>query len=109
MRVLSSFFAIESITQAKKLYLYSFCFLSYRCYPRDLALSVCGSNPTPEQFQEGLVTYSEFIEHPHILSNPKLVVRFGGKYYPWKAATPLVVSLLFFNKSLPQVSGIQFI
>ncbi|CAH1406289.1 unnamed protein product [Nezara viridula] len=71
-------------------------------FPEDLAMSFCGPNPTPEQFEEAQIVYNDFIVNPQIIFDPKLVVRVDGKYYTWKAAAPILVSFFFFNKTLPQ-------
>ncbi|XP_066901031.1 phosphatidate phosphatase LPIN3 isoform X2 [Halyomorpha halys] len=71
-------------------------------FPEDLAMSFCGPNPTPEQFEESQISYNDFIVNPQVIFDPKLVVRIEGKYYTWKSAAPILVSFFFFNKTLPQ-------
>lgn len=75
-----------------------------RWCPEDVALSLCGSSATPEQFQEHTISYKDFCLDPSLLTNPKLVVKIDGKLYNWRVAAPMLVSLFFFHKNLPQVN-----
>jgi len=78
----------------------------------EISLSLCGgltaadgkiSTPTEDSFLQGLVTYNDLIQNPKLVENPDLVVRFNGKYYCWKTACPLIMSLVVYQKPLPQV------
>ncbi|KAK9505528.1 hypothetical protein O3M35_009562 [Rhynocoris fuscipes] len=77
-------------------------FDSHKWYPEEVSLSLCGPSATPEQFQEHLISYNEFCLDPFILTNPKLMAKIEGKVYNWRVAAPMLVSLLFFRKNLPQ-------
>ncbi|KAG8232911.1 hypothetical protein J437_LFUL011019, partial [Ladona fulva] len=72
----------------------------------DLSLSLCGGLsefdcPTEETFTRGVVSHDDLVSNPKLLEDPALVVRMGGKFYPWRAACPIVISLLVFQKPLP--------
>jgi phosphatidate phosphatase LPIN len=78
----------------------------------EISLSLCGGlaaadekipAPTEDSFLQGLVTYNDLIQNPKLVENPDLVVRFNGKYYNWRAACPLIMSLVVYQKPLPQV------
>ncbi|XP_042215026.1 phosphatidate phosphatase LPIN3-like isoform X2 [Homarus americanus] len=79
----------------------------YKGY-HDIAFSLCGrlheyeGNFPESLFLQSLVTYDDFCENPQILDNPDLVVRFGGKYLNWNAASPQILSLVLFQRSVPQ-------
>ncbi|XP_070533057.1 phosphatidate phosphatase LPIN2-like isoform X3 [Ptychodera flava] len=74
----------------------------------DLALSLCGGleksegDIPMENFLQALVTYEDFCKNPGILTDPNLVLRFGGKYYNWQSASPLIMSLVVFQRPLPE-------
>lgn len=53
---------------------------------------------------QSLVTYDDFCENPQILENPDLVVRFGGKYLNWRTVSPQILSLVLFQRPVPQVN-----
>ncbi|XP_028967943.1 phosphatidate phosphatase LPIN2 [Galendromus occidentalis] len=80
-----------------------------RDLPDDLALSLCGGlssaengdDPGLEAFEHCRVTFDALCADPSIVDNPSLVVRIGGDLYSWKAAAPLVASLLVFKRTLP--------
>ncbi|XP_071440947.1 phosphatidate phosphatase LPIN3 isoform X2 [Hetaerina americana] len=72
----------------------------------DLSLSLCGGLsefdcPNEETFTRGMVSYDDLVSNPKLLEDPALVVRMGGKFYPWRAACPIIISLLIFQKPLP--------
>jgi phosphatidate phosphatase LPIN len=78
----------------------------------EISMSLCGgltssgrniSNPTEDRFLQGLVTYNDLIQNPKLIENPDLVVRLNGKYYNWRAACPLIMSLVVYQRPLPQV------
>jgi len=77
----------------------------------EISLSLCGgltaadgkmSTPNEDSFLQGLVTYNDLIQNPKLVENPDLVVRFNGKYYCWRTACPLIMSLVVYQKPLPQ-------
>ncbi|XP_064090587.1 phosphatidate phosphatase LPIN1-like isoform X2 [Macrobrachium nipponense] len=74
----------------------------------DIAFSLCGrlheyEGDFPESlFLQSIVTYDDFIENPQILDNPNLVIRYGGKYLNWMAASPQILSLVLFQRPVPQ-------
>ncbi|ROT61674.1 Lipin-3 [Penaeus vannamei] len=79
----------------------------YKGY-HDIAFSLCGrlheyEGDFPESlFMQSLVTYDDFCENPQILENPDLVVRFGGKYLNWRTVSPQILSLVLFQRPVPQ-------
>ncbi|KAK7022848.1 Lipin-3 [Halocaridina rubra] len=80
----------------------------YKGY-HDIALSLCGrlheyeGGDFPESlFLQSLVTYDDYCENPQILDNPNLVVRLGGKYLNWATASPQILSLVLFQRPVPQ-------
>ena len=79
-----------------------------------MAFSRCGSlhEYVDEQFPDSLfmqsmITYDEFIENPSIMDSPDLVVRMNGKYLNWMTAAPQIMSLVLFQRSIPQVSSFK--
>ena len=57
------------------------------------------------RFMQHLITYEEFAQDPvSILANDDLVVQIGGKFYPWKAAAPQLMSMTAFKTPLAEVS-----
>lgn len=55
-----------------------------------------------ESFQNSIVTFDEFCRDPSgLFTNPKLVVRVGGKYYSWQVAAPMIMSTVAFLQVLP--------
>lgn len=79
----------------------------YKGY-QDIAFSLCGrlneyEGDFPESlFLQSLVTYDDFCENPNILDNPDLVIRFGGKYLNWATVSPQLLSLVLFQRPVPQ-------
>ncbi|KAG0718150.1 Phosphatidate phosphatase LPIN2 [Chionoecetes opilio] len=79
----------------------------YKGY-QDIAFSLCGrlneyEGDFPESlFLQSLVTYDDFCENPNILDNPDLVIRLGGKYVNWTIAAPQILSLVLFQRPVPQ-------
>lgn len=68
-------------------------------------MSLCGhldSGISDELFNQFTVSYDDFVTNPMLIENPDLVVRIDGKYYNWRTACPLVMSLSLYGKSLPQ-------
>lgn len=77
----------------------------------DISISLCGhldSGLTDEIFNQFAVSYDDFVANPMVIDNPELVVRIGGKYYNWRMACPLIMSMSLYKKSLPQVSKAFF-
>ncbi|XP_006821036.1 phosphatidate phosphatase LPIN2-like [Saccoglossus kowalevskii] len=75
----------------------------------DLSISLCGGlseteEPELEKFEQCLVHFDDFCKNPVLLSDPNLVLRLGGKYYNWQTAGPLIMSILVFQKPLPEES-----
>lgn len=71
-------------------------------------MSLCGglSNTTgsiAEKFLQHLITFDDLANNPKVLEDPNLVIRYDGQYYNWKAASPLITSLIMFRRPLPQV------
>ncbi len=77
--------------------------------PAEIELSLCGhriyqndQEDIAQVFEEGKVSYEEYSNDPlSILENPNLLIRFEDKLYEWKAAAPLILSLLAYKKPLP--------
>lgn len=76
-----------------------------RCL-QDISLSMCGWNETPNEdnFIRHVVNFTDLCNNPSLLENGDLVVRIGDKYYSWRVATPIIVSMLVYQRTLPQVS-----
>ncbi|XP_076034413.1 phosphatidate phosphatase LPIN isoform X4 [Oratosquilla oratoria] len=80
----------------------------YKGY-HDIAFSLCGrlhehlDCDFPESlFLQSLITYDDFCENPQLIDNPDLVVRLNNKYYNWATAGPVIMSLVLFQRPLPQ-------
>ena len=56
-----------------------------------------------DEFKKNIVTFEKFSEKPTLLNDSNLVVKIKDTFYSWKAAAPLIVSQLVFQKPLPQV------
>uniref|UniRef100_A0A1L8E5C0 phosphatidate phosphatase n=1 Tax=Nyssomyia neivai TaxID=330878 RepID=A0A1L8E5C0_9DIPT len=74
-----------------------------------MAMSLCGgldgaNVPNDEDFDQHLITYSEVCRNPSLFSSPNLVVRLNGKHYSWAAACPIVMTLIAFQKPLPNAT-----
>ncbi|XP_055620509.1 phosphatidate phosphatase LPIN2 [Toxorhynchites rutilus septentrionalis] len=74
-----------------------------------ISLSLCGGlengGPTGEEFERHLLRYSDVCSNPTVFSSPDLVVRINEKYFPWAEACPQVMTMLAFQKSLPNENG----
>lgn len=73
----------------------------------EVILSLCGKlstpeGPTPEEFAQHTLPYEILASDANILDNPDLVVRIEGKYYSWKAASPIILSWVAYQKPLPK-------
>ncbi|XP_067008392.2 phosphatidate phosphatase LPIN3 isoform X2 [Anabrus simplex] len=73
----------------------------------EISMSLCGgltgvAGPNEDSFLQSLVTYNDLVQDPKLIENPNLVVRLNGKYYNWRTVCPLVMSLVIFQKPLPQ-------
>ena len=76
-------------------------------------MSLCGglntpNGPSEEQFLQHLVTYEDLANDPMLVENPNLVVRLDGKLYNWRSACPIIMSLVIYQKPLPQVKQRTF-
>ncbi|XP_059620146.1 phosphatidate phosphatase LPIN3 [Phlebotomus argentipes] len=74
-----------------------------------VAMSLCGglenaNGPNDEDFDRHLISYTEVCRNPSLFSSPNLVVRLNGKYYSWTAACPIVMTLIAFQKPLPNTT-----
>lgn len=84
-------------------------------YCSDVAMSLCGglqdseSELPEERFLHSLVTYDEFTENPSILQNANLVIRLSGKYYNWQTAAPMLLSIMMFQRPLPEKTVNQLV
>ncbi|CAG8531529.1 4268_t:CDS:10 [Paraglomus brasilianum] len=74
----------------------------------EIGISLCGSKEfgvnqktDAELFRKNQISYENFCENPHVLNDKALVVRYNDRYYTWTTASPLLVSLLAFQKPLP--------
>ena len=77
----------------------------------DMSMSLCGGienfrisdSANSEHFLQSIISYDDFLENPfQILADPNLVIRMGGKYYTWKLASVKILSLLMFQRPLPE-------
>ncbi|ETN61183.1 lipin-3 [Anopheles darlingi] len=74
-----------------------------------IALSMCGGldstagGPSDEEFERHRLQYSNVLADPSVFAAPELVVRVDGKYYSFAEACPRVMTLLAFQKTLPDV------
>ncbi|KAG5671749.1 hypothetical protein PVAND_001929 [Polypedilum vanderplanki] len=70
-----------------------------------VSMSLCGGmekgGPTDEEFEKGIVQYSDICLNPALFASPNLVVRINNKYYSWTQACPYVMTLLAYQKPLP--------
>lgn len=70
-------------------------------------MSLCGNlengQVSDEAFDQHIVQYNDVCQNPTIFSSPNLVVRLNGKYYNWSAACPIVMTMITFQKPLPNV------
>jgi hypothetical protein len=75
----------------------------------DVKLSLCGGLKDPdttipeETFLQHEVTFDTFCEKPSLMTNQNLVVKLGGRFYNWQVAMPIILSVVAFQKPLPQV------
>ncbi|XP_071854134.1 phosphatidate phosphatase LPIN3-like isoform X2 [Apostichopus japonicus] len=73
----------------------------------DIQMSLCGGlemeiGEVPmDKFNQHIISFDKFSSDPIILSNPNLVVRIGGKFYTWQVAGPILMSMLAFQRPLP--------
>ncbi|XP_049861863.1 phosphatidate phosphatase LPIN2 isoform X5 [Schistocerca gregaria] len=74
----------------------------------EISLSLCGGlsdgrkGPSEDAFLQNIIAYDDIVRDPKIIESPNLVVRFNGKFYNWKTACPIVMSLVVYQKPLPQ-------
>ncbi|GAB0090285.1 Phosphatidate phosphatase [Sergentomyia squamirostris] len=74
-----------------------------------VAISLCGgldspNGPNDDDFDRHVISYTEVCRNPSLFSSPNLVVRLNGKYYSWAAACPIVMTLIAFQKPLPNTT-----
>uniref|UniRef100_U5EXA3 phosphatidate phosphatase n=1 Tax=Corethrella appendiculata TaxID=1370023 RepID=U5EXA3_9DIPT len=73
-----------------------------------IGISLCGGldspsgRPSEEEFEKNRLQYSDVCSNPSIFNSPNLVVRLNGKYFNWATACPHVMTMLAFQKPLPQ-------
>ncbi|RKP26155.1 lipin, N-terminal conserved region-domain-containing protein, partial [Syncephalis pseudoplumigaleata] len=53
-------------------------------------------------FNEHIIDYDTFQQHPALLYDHRMVVRYNGRYYSWLTAAPVIMSLLVFQRALPE-------
>ncbi|KAJ9586778.1 hypothetical protein L9F63_019646, partial [Diploptera punctata] len=77
----------------------------------EISMSLCGGlsstdgnvmKPSEDSFLQNLVTYNDLIQNPKLVENPDLVVRLNGEFYNWRTACPIIMSLVMYQKPLPQ-------
>lgn len=73
-----------------------------------VSMSLCGGlsgddTPSQENFIRDIITFEEFSRNPLLIEDPRLIVRLDGRYYNWRTACPLIMSLVIFNAHLPKV------
>ena len=62
-----------------------------------------GSEEAQKAFNSAKISLADFrVNGASIVTNDKLVVRVGGQYYPWIAASPLVLGMLAFGQVTSQ-------
>lgn len=70
-----------------------------------VVLSLCGvmenGEPTEEEFNSNIIQYADICHDPSIFNSPNLIVRLNNKYYSWATACPIVMTLLAYQKPLP--------
>ncbi|XP_030761072.1 phosphatidate phosphatase LPIN3 [Sitophilus oryzae] len=73
-------------------------------YSQDVALSLCGWDPllTQDRFNEHLISFTDFCNNPSLLDSPKLVAKINNKYYSWKVAAPMLITIICFGRPLVQ-------
>ncbi|XP_044020662.1 phosphatidate phosphatase LPIN1 isoform X3 [Aphidius gifuensis] len=73
----------------------------------EITMSLCGgldtdTGPTNESFIEHQIHYDDICNDIKIYDNPNLVIKINGKYYNWMTACPIIVTLVSFQRYLPQ-------
>lgn len=71
-----------------------------------VALSLCGGlngekEPTEGDFNSNIVQYSDVCQNPSLFASPNLVVRINNKFYSWAVACPYIMTLVAYQKPLP--------
>ena len=83
----------------------------------EISMSLCGGltsqdgnivKPSEDRFLHSLITYNDLVQNPKMVENPDLVVRLDGEYYNWRTVCPLIMSLVVYQKPLPQVGDARF-
>lgn len=75
-----------------------------------VALSLCGglengTIPSHEEFEKHRLQYADVCNNPAIFSSSDLIVRINEKYLSWAEACPQVMTMLAFQKALPNEGG----
>uniref|UniRef100_A0A336MZ72 phosphatidate phosphatase n=1 Tax=Culicoides sonorensis TaxID=179676 RepID=A0A336MZ72_CULSO len=70
-----------------------------------VAISLCGGldkgNPSEEEFKKHQIQFADIVRDPAVFTSPNLVVLLNGKYYSWQVACPIVMTLIIYQKPLP--------
>lgn len=82
------------------------CLTSVKTALQDISLSLCGwtEPPNEDHFIRHVVSFTDLCNNPALLESADLVVRIADKYYSWRAATPIIISMLVYQRQLPQVN-----
>eukprot|EP00850_Spirogloea_muscicola_P006946 SM000034S12700 [mRNA] locus=s34:300726:307620:+ [translate_table: standard] len=73
---------------------------------RDLLVEGMGSKAAAAAFSSKVVTLEHFVSsYREVTSSNLLVVRVGGKYYPWHIVQPLLLGMLAFGRFIPVTDG----
>eukprot|EP00850_Spirogloea_muscicola_P005227 SM000023S07683 [mRNA] locus=s23:790865:797763:- [translate_table: standard] len=73
---------------------------------RDLLVEGMGSKEAAAAFSSKVVTLEHFVSsYREVTSSNLLVVRVGGKYYPWHTVQPLLLGMLAFGRFIPVTDG----
>ncbi|KAI8056705.1 Lipin/Ned1/Smp2-domain-containing protein [Syncephalis plumigaleata] len=59
-------------------------------------------------FNRHIIDYRTFEQHPALLYDHRMVVRYNGRYYSWMTAAPVIMSLLVFQRALPEETIVAF-
>ncbi|XP_041060445.1 phosphatidate phosphatase LPIN2-like isoform X2 [Carcharodon carcharias] len=75
----------------------------------DVNLSLCGGLSDNNEISQGkfvqhMVTYQDLVENPGIIDDPNLVIGINKKYYNWAVASPMILCIQAFQKSLPKAT-----
>lgn len=69
-----------------------------------LSLSLCDSGDlrslTDELFRANEITFDQFNANPEVIFSPNIVLKWDGKFYKYNVATPILFSLLLYQRPL---------